>query len=217
MSAFGILFDMDGVIVDTNPAHNEALHQLFARRGLSYSQEEINRRAHGRPNFEWIPDFIPVQNEQDIQQIAAEKEELFRTIYQKQMKSVSGLKPLLDLLQSYDVPMAVATSAPVENVDFILDGLDFRHYFKAILHSGHISKGKPDPEIYLKAAAALHLDPKDCIVIEDSIVGVQSGLAAGATVIGISTTHEAAELKGASLVVSDFWQLGMDQLIGLLA
>ncbi|MEO1627546.1 MAG: HAD hydrolase-like protein, partial [Bacteroidota bacterium] len=117
MSAFGILFDMDGVIVDTNPAHNEALHQLFARRGLSYSQEEINRRAHGRPNFEWIPDFIPVQNEQDIQQIAAEKEELIRTNYQKQKKSVIGLKPKLEVMQSYHDPKAEATSPPVENVD----------------------------------------------------------------------------------------------------
>ncbi|MEM9919329.1 MAG: HAD family phosphatase [Bacteroidota bacterium] len=218
MSAFGILFDMDGVLVDTNPTHNEALIRLFDRYQIPYDQDALNRRAHGRPNSEWIPDFMGVTTQAEIQQIADEKESLFRELYKGRLKALNGLLPLLDLLQLYDIKMAVATSAPIENANFILDGLSLRAYFQAVLHAGDVTLGKPHPQIYQKAAAALGLAAKDCIVIEDSIVGVQSGLAAGAKVIGVTTTHSAAELKaqGTSMIIKDFFELGMDQLIGVM-
>jgi beta-phosphoglucomutase-like phosphatase (HAD superfamily) len=90
--------------------------------------------------------------------------------------------------------LAVATSAPPENVDFVLDTLNLRQFFPIIVDETQVSKGKPDPEIYLKTANLLHANPKQCIVFEDSLSGIQAAKNAGMLVIGVTTTHSAQEL-----------------------
>lgn len=211
----GILFDMDGVIADTNPFHKTSIQQFCKRHGIDATDDFLREKVYGRVNKEWIPNLFGALSAEKIKILADEKEQLFREIYAPSLSAVDGLIEFLQLLQENEIKAAVATSAPLENADFILDGLNIRQYFSAILHSGDVEKGKPHPEIYLKAAAALGKLPSDCIVIEDSISGVKAGKAAGSKVIGITTTHEGAEFGAIDLVISDFIGLGMAQLTTL--
>ncbi|HBX65996.1 MAG TPA: hypothetical protein DEG32_07480 [Balneolaceae bacterium] len=139
---------------------------------------------------------------------------MFRDVFDPEEHKVSGIIDFLDRLREHDIKMVVATSAPAENADHILKGLGIEDYFDAVLNSSHVTKSKPDPEPYLKAAKAVNVSPKDCVVFEDSISGVQSGLSAGAMVVGVATTHSHQELQSCQLVVNDFEGLSLLKLNG---
>jgi HAD superfamily hydrolase (TIGR01509 family) len=123
------------------------------------------------------------------------------------MKPANGLLVFLKLLRSQGMKTALATSAGPGNIDFIVDGLGIRDQFDAIIGGAEVKKGKPDPEIYLKAAAMVQVDPADCWVIEDSLQGISSGLNAGMQVVGITTSHTASELAHTQLIAADFVDL----------
>jgi HAD superfamily hydrolase (TIGR01509 family) len=190
MKKFAVLFDMDGVIVDTNPAHKIAILQFCDKYNKQLSDEELKAYAD-------------------------EKELLFRKIYEPDIKLLKGLKAFLDMLRRNNIPMAIGTSAPPENVDFVFTHTDIKKYFDVVLDERAVTIGKPNPEIYLKAANALKFDPADCIVIEDSLSGVEAGKRAGSKVIGITTTHTDAELSQADLTAADFSTLPLNDLTSL--
>ena len=108
---------------------------------------------------------------------------------------VSGLPEFLDELKAAGIPMAVGTAAPPENVDFVMDELSIRHYFKGVFHAGSVSKGKPDPEIFEKAAESMGLQAKDCIVFEDSPTGAEAARRAGSAAVILTTTHNESEFR----------------------
>jgi len=125
---------------------------------------------------------------------------------------VKGLVNFLDLLEENNIPKAIGTSAPRANVDFSLGFTQLEKYFSVILDDTFVTEGKPNPEIYIKAAKALGLLNSQCIVIEDSLSGVMAGKRAGSKVIGITTTHTAEELHEADLVINDFDELTLQNL-----
>ncbi|HEY3405827.1 MAG TPA: HAD family phosphatase [Ohtaekwangia sp.] len=218
MKKFAILFDMDGVIIDSNPAHKIALRQFCKQHGHDLTDEQLRLKIYGRTNKDWIPNLFGGNlSAEKIAQYGEEKEAMFREIYKKDVKPVTGLIQFLDTMMDQKVPMAIATSAPRSNVDFTLEHTHTEKYFKAILDEAFVNRGKPDPEIYIKTAAALGFDPKDCVVIEDSLSGVQAGKAAGCKVIGITTTHTPEELVHTDMVISDFTGLRLAQLSALFA
>lgn len=218
MKKFAILFDMDGVIVDTNPAHKIAILQFCATYNKKLSDEELSKYIWGRTNKEWIRHlFGEAISDAQLKAYADEKESLFRKIYEPDVRLLSGLKEFLDLLERNNIPKAVGTSAPPENVDFIFRHTGLKKYFDTVLDERSVTIGKPNPEIYLKAASALNIDPADCMVIEDSLSGIQAGKRAGCKVIGITTTHSDAELSqaGADLTAPDFTTLSLNDLTTL--
>jgi beta-phosphoglucomutase len=211
-----VLFDMDGVIVDSNPYHKLAFEAFLERHGVFLTDEELKTHVYGRTNqeimrFIFKEKFTPQQG----QVWADEKEAIFRDLY-KEVSPVKGLVAFLQMLKTHAVKTAVGTSAPKLNLDFILEKIDIRQYFYALLHSDDVQFGKPNPEIYLKAAARLNTAPMNCIVIEDSLPGIKAGLDAGMKVIGITTTHTAEELARAHLVIEDFNGLTIQTLLDLL-
>jgi beta-phosphoglucomutase len=115
-----------------------------------------------------------------------------------------------------NIPRAIATSAPRANVDFTLEKTGTAKYFQVILDESFVSKGKPDPEIYLKTAAALKFTPGNCVVFEDSLSGVKAGKAAGCKVVGVTTTHSRQELAETDLVIDNFEDLDPQELINRL-
>lgn len=217
MQNFGLLFDMDGVIVDTNQFHKETIRIFCEQRGISVSDQVLKEKVYGRVNKEWIPAIFPGLSTKAYEQLADEKEALFRQRFAPYLKEVDGLSTFLQKMQSLKIKMAVATSAPPENADFILKGLTIASYFSVVLNSSHIDNGKPHPEIYLKAAEAIELAPENCIVFEDSLSGVNAGIAAGCKVVAISTTHTPAELSKAHLVIDHFRTLSKAKLVQLFA
>jgi beta-phosphoglucomutase len=215
-SKFAFLFDMDGVIVDSNPAHKIALRQFCMKYGRDLSEEQLREKIYGRTNKDWIPVVFGEVTQEQLQRYADEKERLFRDIYKSSIQPVPGLVAFLQKLQEARIPTAIATSAPRANVDFTLTHTGTREFFETILDESFVSRGKPDPEIYLKTAAAIGFAPMDCIVLEDSLSGVKSGKAAGCKVVAITTTHSAEELYEADAIIGDFVGLEPTELISRL-
>lgn len=211
-SPFAVLFDMDGVLIDSNPFHKTALQQFCRKHGHDLSEEELRQRIYGRTNKDWISNLFGNIDNDLLRQYADEKEALFRELYKNNVRPLEGLVTFLDLLKANGIPVAIATSAPRANVDFTLHYTGIGKYFETILDESFVSKGKPDPDIYLKTAAALGYPAEKCVVMEDSLSGIASGQAAGAKVIALATTHHPDELTHASLVIRDFTELNLQQL-----
>jgi beta-phosphoglucomutase len=212
-----VLFDMDGVIVDSNPYHKLAFEAFLKRHDVFLTDDELKTRVYGRTNQE-IMRFIFKENfsPERSEVWADEKEALFRKLY-KDVSPVKGLVSFLEKLKARNIKTAVGTSAPKLNLVFILEKIQLVSYFDALLHAADVQFGKPNPEIYLKAAGRLQTNPAHCIVIEDSLPGIQAGLDAGMKVIGITTTHTIAELAHAHLVIDDFESLTIEHLENLIA
>lgn len=199
-----VIFDMDGVIVDSNPFHKVSLHYFVRRYGHELSETELKERVYGRTNKEWLTDLFGPLTPLQLKVLAEEKEGMYREMYRKDLSPVAGLIDFLKLLDQNKIQRAIATSAPIANVAFTLNGTGIRNYFPIILDESFVEKGKPNPEIYQKAAAALQRDPSACVVIEDSLSGIEAAQQAGCRVVGITTTHTPEELSHTDYVIKDF-------------
>lgn len=213
---FAVIFDMDGVIVDTNPFHKETINQFCKKYGFQLTDEELRTKIYGRTNREWITALFGKLTEQQLEAYAFEKEQMFREAYAAHIKPVEGLIAFLEMLEQNHIARSIATSAPRANVDFVLKGTGIGKYFNIILDESMVSHGKPHPEIYLKSAKALNLPNQQCIVIEDSLSGIQAGKASGSKVIGITTTHAPDEMMDTDLVIDNFNSLTLAKLTTLM-
>ena len=216
MTEHAFLFDMDGVIVDSNPAHKIALKEFCQKHGFDLSEEQLRERIYGRTNKDWIPAVFGDIAPEKVAEYAMEKEQLFRDIFAATIQPVAGLVSFLEKLDNSRIKRAIATSAPRANVDFTLSKTATEKYFPIILDDSFVEKGKPDPEIHLKTAAAVEVPPERCIVLEDSLSGVKSGKAAGCKVVAITTTHTPEELAEADVIIANFVDLDPERLISSL-
>jgi len=214
--SFGAVFDMDGVIVHSNPVHKETIKDFCIKYKQNVTDPFLEERVWGRTNKEWIPEVFGVISEEYCNELADEKEKMFRDRFDPKSAVIPGIVSFLEKLRNESIPAIVATSAPSENADFILSELQITDYFKDVLDSSDVDKGKPEPEVYLKAANRLGLPPAKCIVFEDSLAGVEAGVRAGSKVVGVSSTHSDEELSDCSLVISNFKELKIETLKRLL-
>jgi beta-phosphoglucomutase family hydrolase len=216
-AAFTAIFDMDGVLVDNFNWHLKAWEAFCKRHKKHISDEEFRTHVFGGNN----PDHLKYIFGQDIspeliEQYSLEKEQLYRDLYAGNIQAVNGLLPLLDELRANHITMAVATSAERRNVDFILEAIGCSGYFSVIADASMISKGKPDPEVFLKAAELSKADINACIVFEDSLKGIEAALRAQMKVVGVATTHHYAELTEAHHVITDFTEIDYSGLCRLI-
>lgn len=210
------IFDMDGVIVDSNPFHKIALKQFCSKYGHQLTEEQLAEKIYGRRNQDWLAYIFGPLEENQMNQYADEKEALFRELYEKDAKPLEGLISFLQKLEEKGIPCAIATSAPRDNVDFTLAKTGAARYFNTILDSSFVTQGKPHPEIYLKTAKALGFQPQNCVVFEDSLSGVDSAKTAGCKVVGITTTHSGGELNRTDYNVDNFFGLDPQKMISRL-
>lgn len=215
-SPFAFLFDMDGVIVDSNPFHKISLKQFCKQYGYELTEDDLQRKIYGRTNKDWIPEIFGKLPPDQIEKYANEKETLFRALYENDIKPVTGLVSFLQKTHEQAIPCAIGTSAQRANVDFTLKHTGIGKFFQTIVDDTFVTNGKPDPEIYIKAATALGYQPDHCIVFEDSISGVLAGKRAGCKVVGITTTHTASELALTDLIIHNFEALEPRELIKTL-
>jgi HAD superfamily hydrolase (TIGR01509 family) len=212
---FGVIFDMDGVIVKSNPFHKKAIKTFLSNHDKDISDSDLKENVFGRTNKDWIPEIFGDISSDKLKELSEEKEEIFRDIFTPEENAVDGIHQFLDKLKDQNIPMNLATSAPMKNADYILSHLSLEDYFTSRLGPDDIEEGKPDPEIYLKASKALGKEPENCIVVEDSISGVKSGLNAGTKVIGVTTTQTAEDLDNCHLIIDDFNELDIEDLRNL--
>ncbi len=217
VSETAVIFDMDGVIADTNPTHSEAFRRFFDERNISYTDEEFVQHMYGKHNTYIMNHFFKRQlDPAEVKAYAEEKEALFRKLYGPYVKPVAGLLPFIARLKAGGLKTAVATSAPRENLNLIVDKLALRSQMNALLSSEDVTRHKPDPEIYLKTADRLETAPARCVVFEDSHSGVSAALNAGMQVVGVLTSHEKEELPPCRYYIRTYHDLdgiSLDDLI----
>lgn len=199
------IFDMDGVLVDNAAWHIEAFNEFGKRHGLVKTSEDYTR-FFGNTNQTIMNSLFKTElPPAELIALASEKETIYRELYKPFIEPVVGLPNFLKKAFGQGIPIALATSAPPENVDFTLDLTGLRKYFSLITDSSMIRHGKPDPEIYLLTAASLGVKPSDCVVFEDSVAGILSAQNAGMQVIGVATTHSPEKLsKHVNKIIMNF-------------
>ncbi|MBC7541110.1 MAG: HAD family phosphatase [Candidatus Sericytochromatia bacterium] len=205
-----VLFDMDGVIVDSMPLHREVWVAFARLHGLNPTDDEV-RAADGRRAVEVVTLLFGDRlSEADVARLAAEREAYFHAqLAAGEVRAVPGAEAFLRALGQAGVPRVLATSSAAANVAQFLSRLGFADLFEAVVTAKDVTRGKPHPEVYLKAARQVAAAPVRCLVVEDAVAGVQAGKAAGSRCLGLTTSLESGILvaAGADWVAADFTAL----------
>ncbi len=198
-----VIWDMDGVIADTAPFHFQAWQEVFRKRKIPYSRE-IFQQNFGKRNDVIVRSIVGEgYPESEMEAILVEKEGLFRAKAAGKLKPIPGAIELIDELKEYGVKVALGTSSPIENGQFVTRQLGIEDNFDAIVWGREVTEGKPSPQIFLLAAERLQVDPKHCVVIEDAVAGVAAAKRAGMKCLAVTNSHPEEKLAEADLVVDN--------------
>ncbi len=202
----GLLFDIDGTLVESDPLHLKAFNQAFAPYGHQFDRERFGRELQGLANEAIGARFFPDETPERQWEIMMSKEALFRDLASAGVEPVRGLFALLDWADAQGLPAVAVTNAPRPNADLLLDSIGVRMRFQGIVIGDELDHGKPHPLPYLEGLRILDADPANCVAFEDSRTGIISATAAGITTIGIATGLEPDQLMaaGAALGSRDF-------------
>lgn len=202
----GVLWDMDGVLVDTGEFHYQAWSQVLPDYSLCMSRE-LFQSTFGMNNAGVVSTLLRRKPEPEfLAELGERKEQQFRQVVRGHVQPLPGVRFWLDHLRAEGAPQAIASSAPPANIDVIVDELGLRPYFTAIA-TGYDLPGKPDPTLFLEAARRIDVPPERCVVVEDAVAGVEAAKRAGMRCIAVTTTNPAPALDGADVVVE-----GLDAL-----
>ena len=207
---YAVIFDMDGVIVDNMKYHKKAWEMFLKMHAPEMDVEEFSMHF-GKVNKDLLKIVFQKEvSEEEESRFGDEKEALYRELYAEDVVPTEGLVGFLKELNENGVKVAVASAAPKINVDFVFERTGLRQYFDASIDANDVTRGKPDPEIYLKAAEKLNCLPAVCLVFEDSMPGIQAGRNAGMKVIGVATSHPAEKLKETEFVIKDITEKNVE-------
>ena len=217
VTAFAAIFDMDGTLIDNTPYHYRSWQMMYKKYGKGeLSKQTYYTMISGVPVLETIRRvFGEGKSEEELKALLNEKEAFYRESYAPFIRPINGLEIFLAALKGAGIKIAMGTSATKEDIDFVFDHITIRDYFDIIINSTMVTKPKPDPQVYLKAAKKLDIPPARCVVFEDSLAGIKSGNSAGMKVVGITTGHTAAELQPVNLVIDDYAGLTVQKITAL--
>ena len=211
-----VLFDMDGVIIDSEPLWTEAERQLLARRMLEYSPQ-LKTAMMGRDAEEAVGLLINHYNlSEGVEEIIAERHEIISDLFKEHLQPVPNALELLRAVRDSGVKTGLASSSPKELVDLALSKLNITELFDLTLSGDQVARGKPAPDIYLTAATELGVSQENCLVIEDAPHGVAAAKAAGMSCLAISTSASEPELGAADRVVRSFAEVDLALLQDLI-
>jgi beta-phosphoglucomutase len=213
-----VLFDLDGVLVDSYGAHMRSWRRLAAEEGLPFAERDF-ARSFGRTSRESIAVYWPGRAS-EAARLDARKEALFRADVGAAFPAMDGGVELVRALQGAGFALALASSAPPENVELALERLGVADCFGAVVNGRDVQRGKPDPQVFLLAAEGLGARPARCVVVEDAPVGVAAAHAGGMKAVALLSTGRRREDFDAvkpELVVSSLHELSPEALDGLLA
>lgn len=214
------IFDWDGVIIDSHDQHAESWEMLAAEQG-SELPVDFFKKSFGMRNQSIFPMFfsswVDPGDSARIAELADRKEALYRELVRRDgIAPLPGVVELLASLATAGIPCSVGSSTPRANIDAIMEVIGLGHRFGAITAAEDVTEGKPDPQVFLKAAAKVGASPAQSVVFEDAHVGIAAGLAAGMKVIAVATTHPIDSLTGAHLAVESLEEVDADTLRALL-
>jgi len=207
-----VIWDMDGVIADTAPYHFMAWQETFQKRGVKFAEEDF-KRNFGQRNDTIIRNTLGENlSPGEIDTIANEKEENYRRKVAQNIKSLPGAIELIRSLAGRGVKMAVASSAPMENIQLVIGGLGIGDCFQTIVWGREVAEGKPSPQGFLLAAERLGAEPQNCLVVEDAVAGVAAAKRAGMKCLAVTNTHHKTRLKEADFIADTLRDIGVDGL-----
>jgi len=212
-----VIFDWDGVVVDSSAHHERSWEILAAKRRLVLPADHF-KRGFGKKNNVIIPDLGWAKEPADVEALAHEKEEIYRSLVrEKGIEPLPGVRELLAALRAENIPCAIASSTDRANLDLPIDLMGLREFFTVIVSGEEVVHGKPDPAVFLLAAERLGIKPADCVVIEDALVGIEAAKRAGMPVLAVATTNPIEALSSADAAVSGLMDVNPDRLAVLAA
>ncbi|MBL7739554.1 MAG: HAD family phosphatase [Chitinophagaceae bacterium] len=189
------LFDLNGTMINDMSYHIKAWYRILNELGANISIERAKEECYGK-NQELIERVLPGRfTEEEKNRISIEKEKQYQREFKPHLKLIKGLDNLLKRSCHDGIKMAIGSAAIQYNIDFVVDGLQIRQYFGAIVSADDVLKSKPDPETYQKCAGHLTIRPEDCLVFEDAPKGVETALNAGMDCVVITTMHAKEEFE----------------------
>ena len=211
-----VIFDMDGVLVDSNPFHLRKWIDLFQEHGVPYNEEELPKIILGPPNEVIFRRYLGENlTREQLAELGEELEANFRREIGPHARSFPGVRRFIEECHATGIKMAVASAAISKNVSFLVSALGLRDYFLAVLTANEITHPKPHPEIYLKTAETLGVKPADCAVFEDSFVGIEAAKRAGMKCVAVASTFRADDLQRetrADMIVPSFESVSLQML-----
>lgn len=214
-SGHAVIWDMDGVILDSAAQHWQAWQLLAAETNTVFTKADF-RKTFGQRNADIIPRYWRIQQHSDIQRWADRKEDLYRELLRADARPLPGALALLTALHEAGWQQALGSSAPLANIELILELLNLGTLLDAVVSGEEAPHGKPAPDIFLAAARALGIAPLHCVVIEDAVAGVQAARAGGMRVVAVTNGHPNRELEIADLIVPSLTELTVAQLGALI-
>lgn len=203
------LFDLNGTMIDDMNYHINAWHRILNELGANISLERTKEECYGK-NYELLERIFPNRfSEEEKFNMSLEKEKQYQQYFRPHLRLIDGLDKLLKTSYEAGIKMAIGSAAIMYNIDFVLDGLNIRRYFDAIVSADDVQYSKPHPETYLKCASLLQMKPEDCVVFEDAPKGVEAALNAGMDCIVLTTMHQREEFDFPNIISfeSDFCRL----------
>ncbi len=214
--ARAVIWDMDGVIIDSARYHLHAWQEVFGQRGLIFTEDDFYN-SFGLRNDAIIGSFLGKgASTEVITAIGEEKEALFRLKIHNNPTPLPGVVALLSSLAKGGFKMAIVSSAPRENIELVIDTLDMGQNFALLISEKDVVRGKPNPDGYLLAAKRLGVRPANCLVIEDAVAGVTAARRAGMHCLAVTSSHPRDSLSGADLVVDSLEEITPADIASLL-
>lgn len=198
----GLIFDMDGTIVDNMRYHDDAWEAWHTKYALPFDRPSFFGRTAGRTNPEIIGEMFPDLSPEEIVARGMEKEALYVDLYRPHVRAVSGLSDLMARAEAANVPMAVGTAAPNDNIAVVLDTLALRARFRTIVSPSQGFRGKPHPDMFLAAAERMGVAPAECVVFEDAPLGVEAARRAGMRAVAMLTMLKAPDFAAFDNVIA---------------
>ncbi len=212
MDYSAVIFDMDGVIVDSEPVHEQAFRQIFEEMGYGDNHGIDFAAYYGRSDRALWIDFVALHHpKQTLEELVAWKQRLFIELITAKKPVFDGAARLIERLHPLH-PIGLASGSAHPVIDSILTLRNLRRYFKAVVSVQDVPHGKPAPDVFLRAAELMGVRPKDTVIVEDAPAGVEAGLAGGFKVIAITNSVSAKQLSRAHLVVKDYSEI--EQALG---
>lgn len=216
MQKIAFIFDMDGTIIDSMPTHVHSWIQALGEFGHQITADELHRNNWGNV-YDVVRSIMGAELEQEqVRRIAERKEIIFRETFKPEMRLIIGLNAFLKDTEDHGIPIALATNAGWDNINFLLDGLSIRKHFQIIVSGADVQNAKPHPEMFILAASRLKTPESACIVFEDSANGVEAADAAGMHVILVKTFPRAQPYDNHPSIIwkiRDFREIGVEELV----
>jgi beta-phosphoglucomutase len=223
-----VIFDFDGVITDSEILHLRGFNKVLAQYNVEIKKKDYYTKYLGYTDFDCFKIFIQEGllkiDKKKIAELVEQKDHIFKELAKTDGRTIEGVREFLELLEKNHIPMAICSGALLTEIELILDEAKLRPFFQTIVSAEHVKKGKPHPEGFLRALKRLNrfkaekadskapIAAKQCVVIEDSIWGLQAAKAAGMHSVAVTNSYEAQQLSIADKIVDNLKELRMEDL-----